>query len=232
MAVSIEEYQEWKNCTLYFDLSTLFGMSNHDTINFLISEAKSLKKYAEAILYDYMKTISFMALAKTKPQTENGLRNLISLSNECGEAGRSVEDIAMLLLQYEGEDYPEVTEVVKDIIEWTDDFLEKERIYHSHYLNIVSDEAAKHNFIDSEKVESSMKDGKRSEGIVEISIGIINFEESKCSGEALSNYIELRDSGRLDEFYEQNKQEYQSVADLCKFDQMDSSIIKKFWPWD
>lgn len=229
MSVSKETLQEWRNCTIHFDLSALFGMSDSETTDMLITEASNLKKYAEAILLDYMKTITFMAYTKIKPQTDDGLRNLIALSSECHDAVRSVEDIALLLFQYES---PSILEKIEGIIEWTDEILDKMRIYHSHYLNIVSEAASDHNFIDIDEVKSMIENGDRSGGIAEIAAGIFNFEMSEYSDGGIPKYIELRDSGKLDEFYNHNKMEYQTLSDICRFDKMDPDALKKFWPWD
>lgn len=229
MSVSKETLQEWRNCIIHFDLSAIFEMSLSETTDMLITEASNLKKYAEAILLNYKKTITFMAFTKMKPQTDDGLRNLIALSNECHEAVRSVEDIALLLFQYE---FPAILEKIEEIIEWTDEILDEMGIYHSHYLNIISKAASDHNFIDINEVKSMIENGDRSKGITEIAAGIINFELSECSDEGIPKYIELRDSGKLDEFYNQNKMEYQALSDICGFDKMDPDALKKFWPWD
>lgn len=229
MSVSKETLQEWRNCTIHFDLSALFGMSVSETTDMLITEASNLKKYAEAMLLNFMKTITFMAFTKMKPQTDDGLRNLVALYNECSDAVRSVEDIALLLFQYES---PSILEKIEEIIEWTDEILDETGIYHSHYLVIISKAALDHNFIDINEVKSAIEDGNRSEGITEIASGIINFEMSKCPYGDMSKYFELRDSGKLDEFYNQNKMEYQSMSDICGFDKMSPDALKKFWPWD
>lgn len=229
MSVSKETLQEWRNCTIHFDLSALFGMNVSETTDMLITEASNLKKYAEAILLNYKKTITFMAFTKMKPQTDDGLRNLIALSKECHDAVRSVEDIALLLFQYES---PSILEKIEEIIEWMDKILGEMRIYHSHYLNITSKAALDHNFIDIDEVKSKIENGDRPEGIAKIVAGIINFETSEYSDEGMPKYIELRDSGKLDEFYNQNKMEYQALSDICRFDKMDPDAFKKFWPWD
>ena len=229
MSVSKETLQEWRNCTIHFDLSALFGMSVSETTDMLITEASNLKKYAEAMLLNFMKTITFIAFTKMKPQTDDGLRNLIALYNECRDAVRSVEDIALLLFQYES---PSILEKIEEIIEWTEEILDETRIYHSHYLVIISKAALDHNFIDINEVKSTIENGNRSEGITEIAAGIINFEMSECPYGDMSKYFELRDSGKLDEFYNQNKMEYQSMSDMCGFDKMSPDALKKFWPWD
>ena len=229
MSVSKETLQEWRNYTIHFDLSALFGMGVSETTDMLITEASNLKKYAEAILLNYKKTITFMAFTKMKPQTDDGLRNLVALSNECHVTLRSVEDIALLLFQYES---PSILEKIEEIFEWMDEFLDEMRIYHSHYLNIISEAASDHNFIDINEVKFMIENGDRSEGITEIAAGIINFELSVYSEEGIPKYIKLRDSGKLDEFYNQNKMEYQSLSDICGFDKMDPAALKKFWPWD
>ena len=228
MSVS-EDFQDWKNCTTFFDVSALFGIDIHDVIKLLSDEAENLKKYASALLFNYKKIITFMAITKTKPQTKNGLRNLVQMVNECNEVGHSIEYITLLLFQYES---PEVNEIIEGLIEWYNDFLDDQRTYHSHYLNIVSEAAANHNFINTDEVKSLIENGDRSEGIAEITVGIINFEMSECPYDDMSKYFELRDSGKLDEFYNQNKMEYQSMSDICGFDKMSPDALKKFWPWD
>ena len=228
MSVS-EDFQDWKNCTTFFDVSALFGIDIHDVIKLLSDEAENLKKYASALLFNYKKIITFMAITKTKPQTKNGLRNLVQMVNECNEVGHSIEYITLLLFQYES---PEVNEIIEGLIEWYNDFLDDQRTYHSHYLNIVSEAAANHNFINTNEVKSLIENGDRSEGIAEITVGIINFEMSECPYDDMSKYFELRDSGKLDEFYNQNKMEYQSMSDICGFDKMSPDALKKFWPWD
>lgn len=228
MSVS-EDFQDWKNCTTFFDVSALFGIDTPDVIKLLSDEAENLKKYASALLFNYKKIITFMAATKTKPQTKNGLRNLVQMVNECNEVGNSIEYITLLLFQYES---PEVNEIIEGLIEWYNDFLDDQRTYHSHYLNIVSEAAANHNFINTNEVKSLIENGDRSEGIAEIAAGIINFEMSECPYDDMSKYFELRDSGKLDEFYNQNKMEYQSMSDICGFDKMSPDTLKKFWPWD
>ena len=228
MSVS-EDFQDWKNCTTFFDVSALFGIDIHDVIKLLSDEAENLKKYASALLFNYKKIITFMAITKTKPQTKNGLRNLVQMVNECNEVGHSIEYITLLLFQYES---PEVNEIIEGLIEWYNDFLDDQRTYNSHYLNIVSEAAANHNFINTNEVKSLIENGDRSEGIAEITVGIINFEMSECPYDDMSKYFELRDSGKLDEFYNQNKMEYQSMSDICGFDKMSPDALKKFWPWD
>ena len=228
MSVS-EDFQDWKNCTTFFDVSALFGIDIHDVIKLLSDEAENLKKYASALVFNYKKIITFMAITKTKPQTKNGLRNLVQMVNECNEVGHSIEYITLLLFQYES---PEVNEIIEGLIEWYNDFLDDQRTYHSHYLNIVSEAAANHNFINTDEVKSLIENGDRSEGIAEITVGIINFEMSECPYDDMSKYFELRDSGKLDEFYNQNKMEYQSMSDICGFDKMSPDALKKFWPWD
>ena len=228
MAIS-EEFYEWKNCTIFFDVSALFGVDTPDMVKLLADEAENLKKYADALSFNYKKTIAFMAATKTKPQTENGLRNLIKMVDECSDVCRSVENIALLLYQYES---PEVNEIIEGLIEWCENFLDDEREYHSHYLNIISEAAADHGFINTGEVKSLIENGNKSEGITEIAAGIINFEKSECPYDDMSNYFELRDSGKVDEFYNQNKMEYQSISDICKFDKMSPDALKKFWPWD
>ena len=228
MSIS-EDFQDYKNCTTLFDISALFGMDTPDVIKLLSEEAENLKKYASALLFNYKKIISFMATTKTKPQTKNGLRNLVQMVHECKEAGQSVENIALLLFQYES---PEVNEIIEGLIEWYDDFLDEERSYHSHYLNIVSEAAVNHNIISINDVKSLIENGLRSEAIAEIAVGIINFETIECPYGNMSKYFELRDSGKLDEFYNQNKMEYQSMSDICRFDKMSPDALKKFWPWD
>ena len=228
MSVS-EDFQDWKNCTTFFDVSALFGIDIHDVIKLLSDEAENLKKYASALVFNYKKIITFMAITKTKPQTKNGLRNLVQMVNECNEVGHSIEYITLLLFQYES---PEVNEIIEGLIEWYNDFLDDQRTYNSHYLNIVSEAAANHNFINTNEVKSLIENGDRSEGIAEITVGIINFEMSECPYDDMSKYFELRDSGKLDEFYNQNKMEYQSMSDICGFDKMSPDALKKFWPWD
>lgn len=228
MSVS-EDFQDWKNCTTFFDVSALFGIDTPDVIKLLSDEAENLKKYASALIFNYKKIITFMAVTKTKPQTKNGLRNLVQMVNECNEVGNSIEYITLLLFQYES---PEVNEIIEGLIEWYNDFLDDQRTYHSHYLNIVSEAAANHNFINTDEVKSLIENGDRSKGIAEIAAGIINFEMSECPYDYMSKYFELRDSGKLDEFYNQNKMEYQSMSDICGFDKMSPDTLKKFWPWD
>lgn len=228
MAIS-EEFYEWKNCTIFFDVSALFGVDTPDMVKLLVDEAENLKKYADALLFNYKKTIAFMAATKAKPQTENGLRNLIKMVDECSDICRSVEDIALLLYQYEN---PEVNEIIERLIEWCENFLDDEREYHSHYLNIVWKAVVNHNFINTDEVKSLIENGHRVEGIAEIAAAIIDFETSECPYGDMSKYFELRDSGKLDEFYNQNKMEYQSMSDICGFDKMSSDALKKFWPWD
>lgn len=228
MAVS-EEFLEWKNCTILFDVSAMFGVSTPDMIKLLADEAENLKKYADALLFNYKKTIAFMAATKTKPQTENGLRNLIKMADECSDVCHSVEDIALLLYQYEN---PEVNEIIEGIIEWCENFLDSQREYHSHYLNIISEAAADHGFINTGEVKSLIKDGNRNKGIAEIATGIMDFIMAECPPINMVKYLELRDSGKLDEFYNQNKMEYQELSDICGFDKMDPDALKKFWPWD
>ena len=228
MAVS-EDFQDWKNCTTLFDVSALFGIDTPDVIKLLTDEAENLKKYASALLFNYKKIITFMAATKTKPQTKNGLTNLVQMANECDEAGNSIENIALLLFQYES---PEVNAIIEGLIEWYNDFLDDKRSYHSHYLNIVWKAVVNHNFINIGDVKSLIENGHRSEAIAEIAASIINFETSECPYGDMSKYFELRDSGKLDEFYNQNKMEYQSMSDICKFDKMSPDALKKFWPWD
>lgn len=228
MSVS-EDFRDWKNCTIFFDVSALFGLDTPDVIKLLSDEAENLKKYASALLFNYKKIISFMATTKTKPQTKNGLKNLVQMVYECNEAGQSVENIALFLFQYES---PEVNEIIEGLIEWYNDFLDDERSYHSHYLNIVSEAAVNHNFINTDDVKSLIENGIRSEAIAEIAAGIINFEMIERPHDSMSKYFELRDSGKLDEFYNQNKMEYQSMPDICRFDKMSPDALKKFWPWD
>lgn len=228
MALS-KEFYEWRNCTTFFDISALFGVDTHDVVKLLVDEAENLKKFASALLFNYKKIILFMAVSKTKPQTNDGLRNLIKLVNECNEVGCSIEYITLLLYQYES---PEVNEIIDGLIEWYNDFLDDKRAYHSHYLNIVSEAAASHKFINTDEVKSMLEGGNRTEGIVDIAAGIVKFEMNECPYEDLSKYFELRDSGKLDEFYVQKEMEYQAMCNICGFDKIGPDILKKFWPWD
>lgn len=226
---TLEDFREWKNCTTHFDVSALFGVDIPDVIKLLTEEAENLKKYSSALLFEYKKTISFMATTKTKPQTENGLRKLIQIVDECNEACHSVEDIAFLLFQYES---PEVDEIIGGIIDWCSDFMEEKSAYHSHYLNIVSEAAANQGFINIDEVRSLIEGGNRTKGMAEIAAGIANFIISERPYADMTKYFELRDSGKLDEFYNQNKMEYQALSDICAFDKMSPDALKKFWPWD